>query len=797
VIASGKGPVTATICWTDPAASVDETFILNNPAPKLVNDLDLRITGNATTYTPWILDRLHPGNPATHGDDTLNNMEKIFIPNTVAGKAYTITVTHKKPLKSGSQAYSLIVSGVGSSGYCSSAPSSSSGTRIDQVTISNVNTINPPGCTTYTDYTGNTISLQSSQSFPFTIKLSSCDATAASRVVKIFVDYNNNGTFTDPGETAAVSPVLPAGTITYTGNIQVPAGMKVGNITRLRVVAEETADTSVVLPCGGYLNGETQDYSAVFINLSNDVSVSSVVNPLPGSCQTDSQRISVRIKNAGTTTQINIPIHLKVISGNNTLVDITTVYPDTVVALGSSIYTFQSAYRATAGSNYIIQAGTLLPGDQDPSNDAVSDTIAVSAGSETVTGNAEICSTSPAQVGLKANVKDISDAALWFDSPTATTAIASGIRATTSVITSNKTYYLGLNEMSGSIGPKTKLAFTAGGYNYFQGNFVKFHNDVPVTISTSRLYVGAGGKVNFIVADLADYDSCTGSFSYFIISSNTIDVYPTKPNPSRVALTTNLLSDTGAVYLLNLAVPTPGDHILIVIAEDSAFLFRNNNITKNPYPMGIPGVFTITGNSAINTANCKDTTFYQKYYYFFYDMRVTLDKCASPRVPVTAITPAPVVITRIGNELSSNYASGNQWYYNDTLVQSGSTGSPGNQQTLVLLGPGTYKDVVSDSVGCSLASDIYLYSPGNDIGLVASPNPNKGLFTVRFYQTETVNVGLRVLNINGKLLYENQYQNIKGSFNKTINLGVVSSGVYVLQLDVGSRKYIQKIMVAP
>ncbi len=115
VIASGKGPLTATICWTDPAASVDEVNTLNNPARKLVNDLDLRVAGNSTTYMPWVLNRLNPGSPATHGDDSLNNMEKILIPNTVPGKTYTMTVTHKGSLRTGAQAYSLIVSGVGKS----------------------------------------------------------------------------------------------------------------------------------------------------------------------------------------------------------------------------------------------------------------------------------------------------------------------------------------------------------------------------------------------------------------------------------------------------------------------------------------------------------------------------------------------------------------------------------------------------------------------------------------------------------------------------------------------------------
>jgi hypothetical protein len=789
VVASGKGPLTVTICWTDPPASVDTGNVLNDRTPKLVNDLDLRVTGNGNAYMPWILDPLNPNNPATTGDDKLNNVEKIVIPNSVAGRAYTIAVTHKGTLANGTQAYSLIVSGVGSSTYCTSAAASSAGTRIDQVNISNINLVNPAGCTTYTDNTSHTINLQSNQTVPFTIKLNSCDASAASRVVKIFIDYNNNGTFTDPGETVAVSPVLAGGAATYSGNLTVPLGVTVGNSTVLRIVAEETTDTSAVLPCGTYPNGETQDFSVAFTNVANDVSASAVIDPLPGSCETDSQRVSVRIKNSGTNPQVNVPIHLKVISGNTTLIDITTVYPDTVSALGSAVYTFQPPFSLTAGSTYIIQTNTLLPGDQNSGNDAISDTITVGTGSETASGEAEICSTNPALAGLKANITDSSDAVFWFNSKTAATPIASGPVASTNIIPSDNTYYLGLNEISGSVGLKNKLQFPGGGYNYFQGNFIKFHNDVPVTINSSRLYVGAGGKVDFIVADLADYDSCTGQFDYFPITENVIDVYPTTPTPSRVASSINSPTDTGAVFLLNLSVPTPGNHVLIVVAEDSAFLFRNNNVLTNPYPIGIPGVFMITGNSAIDANNCKDTIFYRNYYYFFYDMRITLNKCASPRVAVLAKTPAPANITRVGNLLSSNYVSGNQWYYNDTLLV-GSTG-----QTDSLHGPGSYKDIVSDSVGCSLVSNVYVYTPGNDIGLAVTPNPNHGTFTVQFYLADMANANLRVLDITGQKLYESQDPNFQGAFNRRISLGAVSPGIYVLQLEIGNKKYVQKIMV--
>ena len=342
VVASGKGPLTVTLSWTDPAATVDEVNVLNNPTPKLVNDLDLRVTGNGTTFLPWVLNRLIPWNPATHGDDALNNLEKIQIPNAIPGITYTITVSHKGTLRDGSQPYSLIVSGIGSSAYCTSGASNNAGTRIDEVKIGNIDAVNPAGCTTYTNNTSKTISLQANQVIPFTIKLSSCDASTASRVVKIFIDYNNNGTFTDPGETVNVSPVLAGGAVTYSGNLNIQAGLVTGYSTLMRIVAQETTDTALVKPCGPYPNGETQDYTVIFAAPANDVGIGAVVDPLPGTCQTDSQRITVRIRNAGTSPQSNVPVQLKVLSGNNTLVDVSTICPLPIPAMGSILYTFQS-----------------------------------------------------------------------------------------------------------------------------------------------------------------------------------------------------------------------------------------------------------------------------------------------------------------------------------------------------------------------------------------------------------------------------------------------------------------------
>lgn len=106
----------ATICWTDVpgSASVND---LNNQTPKLVNDLDLRLTKNGETFYPWKLNYSNStGFSNSKGDNNVDNIEKIEIDVPTPG-LYTLTVTHKgsiketAPFKPKSQNFSLIISG--------------------------------------------------------------------------------------------------------------------------------------------------------------------------------------------------------------------------------------------------------------------------------------------------------------------------------------------------------------------------------------------------------------------------------------------------------------------------------------------------------------------------------------------------------------------------------------------------------------------------------------------------------------------------------------------------------------
>ncbi|MEZ4900764.1 MAG: T9SS type A sorting domain-containing protein [Spirosomataceae bacterium] len=112
-----------TVCWTDPegTATRASSQTVNSTSPKLINDLDIRISDDSgNTWFPWVLDPANPSQSATIGDNIRDNIEQVFISNPTPNKVYTITVRHKRTLQNNGQPYSLFISGVRSQD-CNSA----------------------------------------------------------------------------------------------------------------------------------------------------------------------------------------------------------------------------------------------------------------------------------------------------------------------------------------------------------------------------------------------------------------------------------------------------------------------------------------------------------------------------------------------------------------------------------------------------------------------------------------------------------------------------------------------------
>lgn len=786
VIASGKGPLIVTLCWTDPKGKA-RVIKIDNDTLQLVHDLDIRITKGATTYMPWILNPASPDDAATTGDNFRDNVEKIEVSDIVPGETYTITISHKNALTTASQAYSLIVSGVGGVLRCESIASFTEGARIDSVSFGNIQKQNAAGCIGYRDFTNLIAKVELNSNVPLYIKVNTCNGSTVNKVVKAFIDFNNDGDFFDAGESIASSGVITNdGTLTPT--VAIPANVTPGHYTILRVVVEETSNAADVEPCGSYLKGETQDYRIQFVDPSNDVGITGIVSPLGTGCANASQYVTIRFRNYGTAAKSNIALSGSVKEGTTEVISLSGTYVPSVAASGEVEYTFQTPFAAVPGKTYTITVKATIANDQNSTNNEKSATMVVNMQQTALTAQAEICNDA---IALLKATNAGSDIVLWYDGATATNPIAVG--ATASTTQKLATYYVGRNDLTASAGPANKMAFTEGAYATNNNHFMKFSTSVPLTIESAKLYIGNPGTYTFIVGLLNSHNTSTGAYSYQPVSQTTVNVYATDPTPQAGTQNGNDPADVGARYYLGLPVPDAGDYILIAQCSDGGTIFRNTQIPTNPYPISIPGIMSITGNSAFSST---DPNTYQRFYHFFYDMKLSLDGCASARVPVTASTAVAPVISLTGSTLSSSVATGNQWYLNSNPI-SGATG-----QTYTATQSGIYESIITSAMGCNSASNQITFGvtgiPDIDpaaIGMKVMPNPNDGRFTLDFTVSKKADLDITIVNAIGQKVYNSRTPGFIGHYTKPVDAGKLAPGVYLLQVQHDHKSYLKKLIV--
>ncbi|MDT3402801.1 S8 family serine peptidase [Mucilaginibacter terrae] len=776
VVASGNGTLVATIAWTDPQATVAADGTLNDRTAKLINDLDIRISDASTTYSPWTLNLLTPSVAATRGDNTRDNVEQVYVDNVIPGHTYTIRVSHKGTLQGGSQPYSLIVTGVGGSPYCASAPASSADSRIDNVTLSNINNTPAAGCTTYSDYTNRVIQLEQGLSYPLSLTLGTCGGNFNKRA-KVFIDWNGDGTFDPVTELVATTGVIN-GTGTYNANITVPAAAIAGNYSLMRVVLVETTDDTAILPCGTYNKGETQDYRVQFIQAARDAGAIRVTNTAVGGACAGTSNISVRLKNFGRTTISNIPVTVTVtpVAGGQTIT-LTETYTKTLATLAEDDFILNGTFNAVAGASYTITATTNLTNDQVAANNGVTANIVI--GSIPVPANlmAAYCDDTKQYLLSGSGEGEV----LWYTVPTGGTPVTAGSSALTKATPTNNTFYAALNDYSASVGPATKSNFGGGGYNQF-GQSVTVSTQIPIVIQSARLYVGNSGTVSVIATNANGQE----------VARTNLAVTATRTTPAAGAQNDDL-ADQGQVYNLNLVLPQAGIYRLTVSYADGATLFRSNAGVSG-YPFG-NAVFNIQRNNAVLANNPTDTTAYRGFYYFFYDMKVASSGCPSAvRVPVQVTSP---VITQNGTMLSSNFATNNQWYLNGTLIPGATS------QTLVPAQSGNYQLQNILVTGCTAISPLYTYvkadgvvNTSTDIKLSVYPVPTATNLNISFVAPEANTLTLSLISTQGQVVYNNQSAVQAGNYSGAINVSRYAAGTYVMRIMLGQKAYSAKIIIA-
>ncbi|MBL0342004.1 MAG: T9SS type A sorting domain-containing protein [Bacteroidetes bacterium] len=176
-----------------------------------------------------------------------------------------------------------LTSGIACLVYCASTASSAADEDIGNVTVGGIN--NTSACGVAAPGPGSVASFYSNfrtsvapgnlvkgVNEPFSVSILQCNSGPYGNQFKIYIDYNQNGLFTDAGE--EVADVTGAGAWTGTGSFLVPLTATDG-VTVMRVVDVEG---TVPGPCVTYTWGETEDYLVNIVPLPADPANPTQVN---------------------------------------------------------------------------------------------------------------------------------------------------------------------------------------------------------------------------------------------------------------------------------------------------------------------------------------------------------------------------------------------------------------------------------------------------------------------------------------------------------------------------------------
>lgn len=156
--------------------------------------------------------------------------------------------------------------GGGSTAPCN-ATSSNCDEYIENVTLNTIN--NTSGCNNYSNFTSTSTTLTKGQSYTLNVGtaiIGSTNPAYTDDEIAAWIDWNNDGDFTDNGERIAY--VLIASGASTSFNFTVPNTASSGNLN-MRVRISFSPDDGPISPCGTSDWGEVEDYTVVIPGLNS------------------------------------------------------------------------------------------------------------------------------------------------------------------------------------------------------------------------------------------------------------------------------------------------------------------------------------------------------------------------------------------------------------------------------------------------------------------------------------------------------------------------------------------------
>ena len=262
--------------------------------------------------------------------------------------------------------------------YCTSNLYSigcSSGDYLGLVQFNTINNNTGTNCPTggYADFTTISTIVSKNQTYPITVGA----AGGFSQGFGVWIDYNQNGSFNDPGEFVYASPTYAAAPTTFTGSVTIPATAFSGP-TRMRVRAVYFSTVNAGESCTNFTFGETEDYTIIILGSGlNDAGVTSIDSP--SNFCAGLHNVKATVQNFGINAITGITVNWSINGSAQTPVNYSGTL-DTIGGAGvNKVQVNLGNFNFLANQTYNLKVWTSNPNNaQDTTN--LNDTASITIG---------------------------------------------------------------------------------------------------------------------------------------------------------------------------------------------------------------------------------------------------------------------------------------------------------------------------------------------------------------------------------------------------------------------------------
>ncbi len=218
--------------------------------------------------------------------------------------------------------------GGGTSTYCVSKGNNVNDEYIGRVQLNTIN--NTSGAQTYSDFTNISTTLNAGNSYTVAVT-PTWSGTKYNEGVAVWIDYNGDKDFDDPGELVFSSEASKTSPVS--GTFTVPAGITAGQ-TRMRVAMKYNG---IPTPCETFSYGEVEDYTIILGTSGGDTQAPTAPSNLTAS---NIQQTATSLSWNASTDNVGVTGY-EIFSGNNNLGTVTGTSANITGMTAGTAYTFK------------------------------------------------------------------------------------------------------------------------------------------------------------------------------------------------------------------------------------------------------------------------------------------------------------------------------------------------------------------------------------------------------------------------------------------------------------------------